>query len=87
MSARILEARARHDRIHAPKRIMKTIQIEGCRRRNAYDWLQAELGVSASIGTMFNTLRRLGLTLKKSASKRPSGHAATSPRHAACEIS
>jgi transposase len=51
------------------------------------DWLQAEFGVSASIGTMFNTLRRLGLTLKKSASKRPSGHAATSPRHAACGMS
>ena len=28
-------------------------------------WLLAEFGVSASIGTMFNTLRRLGQTLKK----------------------
>ncbi len=46
-------------------------------------WLQAEFGVSASIGTMWNTLRRLGLTLKKSASKRPSGRAPTLPRRIA----
>jgi len=43
-------------------------------------WLLAEFGVSASIGTMFNTLRRLGQTLKKSVSKRPSGRARRSPR-------
>jgi transposase len=28
-------------------------------------WLVSEIGASASIGTMWNTLRRLGLTLKK----------------------
>lgn len=46
-------------------------------------WLLAERGVSVSIGTMWNTLRRLGLTLKKSAWKPPSGRAPMSPRHAA----
>jgi transposase len=43
-------------------------------------WVLAEFGVSASIGTLFNTLRRLGLTLKKSAWKPPSGRAPISPR-------
>jgi len=50
-------------------------------------WLLAEFGVSASIGTMWTTLRRLGLTLKKSASKRPNGRAPTSSRRAACGTS
>jgi transposase len=50
-------------------------------------WLLAESGVSASIGTMWNTLRRLGLTLKKSASKRPSGGVPTSPRRVGCGAS
>ena len=50
-------------------------------------WLLAEFGVSASIGTMWTTLRRLGLTLKKSASRRPSAHAPTSPRRVACGTS
>jgi len=45
-------------------------------------WLLAEFGVSVSLGTMWNTLRRLGLTLKKSVSKRPSGRAPTLPRRA-----
>ena len=45
-------------------------------------WLLSERGVSASIGTVWNTLRRLGLTLKKSAWKLPSGRAPTSPRRA-----
>ena len=46
-------------------------------------WVLAEFGVRASIGTMWNTLRRIGLTLKKSASKRPSGRAPISPRRVA----
>jgi transposase len=50
-------------------------------------WVLAEFGVSASIGTMWNTLRRLGLTLKKSVSKRPSGGAPISPRRVACGTS
>jgi transposase len=45
-------------------------------------WL-AEFGVSAGISTMWNTLRRLGLTRKKSASKPPSRRVRISPRHAA----
>jgi transposase len=47
-------------------------------------WVLAEFGVSASIGTMWNTLRRLGLTLKKSASRRLSGDVQRSLKHAAC---
>jgi transposase len=43
-------------------------------------WLLAEFGIAASIGTMFNTLRRLELTLKKSVSKLPSGRAPISPK-------
>jgi transposase len=50
-------------------------------------WLLAEFGVSASIGTMWNTLRRLGLTLKKSASRRPSAPAPISPRRATSGLS
>jgi transposase len=46
-------------------------------------WLLGEFGVSASVGTMWNTLRRLDLTLKKSVSKRPNGRAPTLPRRVA----
>ena len=49
-------------------------------------WLLAEFGIQASLSTMWNTLRRLGLTLKKSASKRPSAPAPTSLRRAACGL-
>lgn len=42
-------------------------------------WVRAEFGVSVSIATMWNTLRRLGLTLKKSAWKQASAPAPTSP--------
>jgi transposase len=50
-------------------------------------WLLQETGVSASIGTMWNTLRRLGLTLKKSALKRPNGPAPISLKRVACGTS
>ena len=50
-------------------------------------WLLAEFGVSASLSTMWNTGRRLGLTLKKSACKPPSRRAATLPKRAACGAS
>lgn len=50
-------------------------------------WLLAEFGVRASIGTMWNTLRRIGLTLKKSALKPPSGHVPTLPRRVASGLS
>jgi transposase len=43
-------------------------------------WVRTEFGLSVSIATMWSTLRRLGLTLKKSAWKRASGAAPTSPR-------
>lgn len=50
-------------------------------------WLLKQTGVSASIGTMWNTLRRLGLTLKKRSSKPPSGCALTLQRRAASGLS
>ena len=45
-------------------------------------WLAGSLGVSVSVGTMWNTVRRLGLTLKKRPSRRANGRAPTSPRRA-----
>jgi transposase len=42
-------------------------------------WLLGEHGVSISTGTMWKTLRQLGLTLKKSRSAPPSKRAPTSP--------
>jgi len=45
-------------------------------------WLLAEHGVSLSTGTMWQALRKLGLTLKKSRSAPPSRHAPTSQPHA-----
>ncbi len=44
------------------------------------DWLAAERGVSVSLGTLWNTLDRLGWTLKKSRSVRPSRTGRTSLR-------
>jgi transposase len=43
-------------------------------------WLAAERGVRASIGCLWNTLSRLGLSLKKSQRGRPSRTGRTSPR-------
>lgn len=43
-------------------------------------WIVAELGVSVSVSTVWSTLRRLGLTLKKRPLWRPSKRAPTSPR-------
>ena len=37
------------------------------------DWLLRQHGVSSGMGTVWSTLSRLGLTLKKSRSARPSG--------------
>lgn len=45
-------------------------------------WLQQEHGVTVSHPVMWEALGRLGLTLKKSASVRPSRTVRTSPRHA-----
>ncbi len=50
-------------------------------------WLLSEFGVSVSIGTMWNTLRRLGLTLKKRRSRPPSAGAPTSPKPVGCGTS
>ena len=45
-------------------------------------WLAGTHGVTVSTGTMWRTLRQLGLTLKKSRFGRPSRRARMSPRHA-----
>lgn len=50
-------------------------------------WLRSEFGISASFSTMWNTVRRLGLTRKKSACKPPSRSALTLPKRAACGAS
>ena len=47
-------------------------------------WLAHALGVSVSLGTVWNTVRRLGLTLKKRPSRRASGRVRTLPRRAGC---
>jgi transposase len=44
------------------------------------DWVLQELGISVSISTMWSTLRRLGLTLKKSALRQPNRRVRTLPR-------
>ena len=46
-------------------------------------WLREAHGVSASMGLMWNTLARLGLTLKKRPSTPRNRRAPTSPRRAA----
>jgi transposase len=46
-------------------------------------WLLREHGVKVSQGAMWSTLRRLGLTRKKSRGTRPSRSGPTSPRPAA----
>jgi transposase len=46
------------------------------------DWLRRKHGVNASMGTVWNTLSRLGLTLKKSRSERPSRRVPTLPKPA-----
>lgn len=47
-------------------------------------WLAAEYAVTSSTGGMWNTLARLGLTLKKSRSGRASKTGRTLPRPAPC---
>jgi len=45
-------------------------------------WLVSSYGVSVSTGGMWNTLKRLGLTLKKSRSTRPNKSVPMSPKPA-----
>ena len=72
------EARPQRNR-QAPKLAGRheAIRAEVARRPDATleelrAWLLREHGVSASMGLMWNTLARLGLTLKKSRAGRPS---------------
>lgn len=45
-------------------------------------WLRQEHGISVSIGTMWNTLRRLEVTRKKRPSRQANEPTPTSPEHA-----
>ena len=47
------------------------------------EWIRLEHGTLASLGTVWRTLRQLGLTLKKRPSRPPSRRARTSSRPAA----
>jgi transposase len=69
---------AHHDAIAAHVRAHQDATLAELRA-----WLLAERGVSASTGTLWNTLRRLGLTFKKSVWRPPSGGARTLPRRGA----
>jgi hypothetical protein len=82
------EARPQRNR-QAPKLAGRheAIRAEVARRPDATleelrAWLLREHGVSASMGLMWNTLARLGLTLKKSRAGRPSGIGRTWSRSA-----
>ena len=66
-----------HDAIAAHVRAHNDATLDELRA-----WLREVQGVSVSIGLMWNTLARLGLTLQKSRSGRPSRRAPTSPLHA-----
>ncbi len=50
-------------------------------------WLVSSRGISVSTGTMWKTLRDIGLTLKKSRSAPPSRRATTSPPPVTCGVS
>ena len=63
-----------HDAIAAQVRARDDATLDELRT-----WLGETHGVAASIGLMWNTLARLGLTLKKSRSGPRSRHAPTSP--------
>lgn len=51
----------------------------------AQSWLQAEHGVTLSIGAMWNTARRLGLSFKKSPARQRTGSARRSGKAQAVE--
>jgi len=63
-----------HDAIAAQVRAHDEATLDELRA-----WLREAHGVSVSMGLMWNTLARLGLTLKKSRSGRPSRRARTWP--------
>lgn len=69
---------ALHDAIHAHVLAHRDATLDELRA-----WLRQTHGTSVSMGSMWNTLSRLGLTLKKRPSTRPSRRARTSPRRAA----
>ena len=83
------DATARPQRSHTPRLLTPlhgAIAAQMSAHRDATldelrAWLREAHGVSVSIGLMWNTLTRLGLTLKKRPSTRPNRLAPTSPKH------
>jgi transposase len=69
---------ALHDAIHAHVLAHRDATLDELRA-----WLRQTHGKSVSLGSMWNTLARLGLTLKKRPSTRPNRRARTSPKRAA----
>ena len=84
------DSSARPQRSHTPRILAPlhdAIMTHVSRQRDATldelrAWLREAHGVSASMGLMWNTLARLGLTLKKRPSTPPSRRVPTSPRRA-----
>lgn len=66
-----------HDAIHEHVLAHRDATLEELRA-----WLRRTHGKSVSMGSMWNTLARLGLTLKKRPSTRRSKRAPTSPKRA-----
>lgn len=85
------ETAARPQRSHTPPMLLDRHGAIAARLGEAPDatlaelraWLLERHGVKVSQGAMWNTVRRLGLTLKKSRSTRPSRTEPTSRRPAA----
>ena len=93
---RARQRRDRHDELHArpqvsrtPRRLDELHDAIAAQIRTHDDatldelraWLHETHGVAASIGLMWNTVARLGLTLKKSRSGRRNRHVRTSLPH------
>ena len=84
------EITARPQRSHTPPMLLDYHRAIAARLNEVPDatlaelraWLLEEHGVTVSQGAMWNTVRRLGLTLKKSRSTRASKGGPTSPRPA-----
>jgi transposase len=82
------ETAARPQRCHLPRKLAPyhaaiRAHVAVCRDATLDElcrWLLETHGVSSSQGGMWNTLARLGLTLKKRRAARPSRRGPTSPR-------
>ena len=89
--ARLGETTARPQRSHRTRLLAGMDEVIAAHVRSHSDatldelraWLRQSHGKTVSMGLMWNTLMRLGLTLKKRPSMRLNKPVPTSPRHAA----